>query len=325
VRFITNQSLSREQAEELLVSPKAKLSVDIETVSLDFPLPLGIGVAVSPDLGFYFFNPRDELLSQTVMSSEVVIFHNAKFDIPLLRVLGYSVSQFEDTKMIAYAAGILDNSLEALSESILHRPCPSVTSQWRKPNQGNIAIDHVKMGQICIIHACNTYALEQKLPKTQLYRDIDKPCVELLIEMEHWGLLIDQYRLTLVEQQAMNRASPMEEELLAELGVENLASNPQVATALRTKGIIGTRKTKSDRDSVGEESLRPLNLPLTNKLLEWRSVMKTLQTYIPAFRKVDTDGRVHTHFGHTNTGRWSSSKPNLQNITRDEKFSLEEV
>ena len=279
---------------------------------------------MSPDCGFYFFNPKDEMLGRILDSTEIVIFQNAKFDIPILKALGYTIKDYEDTKMIAYSGGILDNSLEALSMSILHRECPSVTSQWRKPNQGNIAIDHIKMGGMCIIHACNTYALEEKLPKTELYRTIDKPCVELLMEMEHWGLLIDQYRLTEVEQATMNRTVPMEKELLAELEVENLASNPQVAEALRRLGIVGTRKTRSDKDSVSEESLKPLDLPLTNKLLKWRSLMKTLTTYVPAFRRIDHTGRIHTRFGFTNTGRWSSSKPNLQNITRDEKFTEEE-
>lgn len=327
MKFIANKAnLSREEAGELLLSPKTKIALDIETVSIENQLPLGIGVAVSGELGFYFFNPRDELIQEVFDNIYVIITHNGKFDLPLLRGLGFSLPpDFEDTKMIAYSAGILENSLEDLSQSILHRPCPSVTSQWRKPNQGNIAIDHVKMGQICMIHACNTFALEEKLPKTELYRNIDKPCLELLMEMEHWGVLIDQYRLTLVEQQAMNRALPLEAELKAELEVDNLASNPQVAEALRKKGIIGTRKTRSDKDSVGEESLKPLNLPVTNKLLKWRSEMKTLTTYVPAFRnRIDHLGRLHTRFGFTNTGRWSSSKPNLQNITRDEHFIVEE-
>lgn len=324
MRFIANQNnISREEAERLLLSPKSKIAVDVETVSLENPLPLGIGIAVSDSLGFYFFNVRDEMLKGVFNTTKTLVFHNAKFDIPLLRSLELAIGGYEDTKMIAYSAGILDNSLEALSLSILHRNCPSVTDQWRKPNQGNIAIDHVRMGQTCIIHACNTFALEQRLPKTELYKTIDKPCVELLIEMEHWGLLIDQFGLTKVEQATMNRVLPIEAELKEELEVENLNSNPQVAAALRTKGIIGTRKTKSDKDSVSEESLKPLDLPLTNSLLKYRSLMKTLTTYVPALRKVGYTGRVHTRFGFTNTGRWSSSHPNLQNLTRDEKFTEE--
>lgn len=318
-------SLTRDKVEELIRQPRTKIAVDVEAVSLDNPLPLGIGIAISPDTGIYFFDVKDELAHIMIDNTPTVIFQNAKHDIPILRKLGYIIQGYEDTMLIAYSAGILEKSLEDLSKNILNRDCPSVTSQWRKPDQGNIAIDHIKMGGICIIHAINTYALEQKLPKTPLYYDIDKPSVELLMEMEHWGLLIDQYRLTKVEQSVITKTSPMEKGLLEELGVENLFSNPQVAKALRDKGIVGTRKTKSDKDSVGEESLKPLNLPLTNKLLKWRSMMKTLTTYVPAFRKVDSQGRLHTKFGYADTGRWTSSKPNHQNITRDSKFETEEI
>ena len=57
--------------------------------------------------------------------------------------------------------------------------------------------------------------------------------------------------------------------------------------------------------------------------------MKTLSTYIPAFRSVDSSGRLHTVYGYTNTGRFKSGdkmrkKTNLQNITRDSKFAVEE-
>ena len=179
------------------------------------------------------------------------------------------------------------------------------------------------MGGMCIIHACNTYALWDVLPKTQLYKNIDRPSIDLVLEMEKWGVLIDQYKLTEVEQDTVVKANQMEVELKEELGDVNLASNPQMVKALQAKGIMGTRKTKGGAQSVSEESLRPLNHPLTNKLLDYRSVMKTLTTYVPAFRSTDTNGRLHTKFGYTSTGRWASSGPNLQNITRDEKFDSE--
>ena len=317
-----NLELTKEQAEQLIVSPKSRIAIDIETISLEDTLPLGIAIAVSSDTSFYFFNVRDELIQQAVSSSGLVLFHNAAYDIPILEKLGIKVSHYEDTMLLAYSAGILDKSLESLSFSILNAPYTAVTSQWKKANQGNIAINHIKMAGWSIQHSLNTYNLWDKLPKTRLYRDIDRPCIDLVLEMEKYGILIDQYRLTLVEQQAMDRATPLEQELKDELHVENLNSNPQVAEALRSMGIIGTRKTKSDRMSVSEESLKPLNLPVTNKLLEYRGIMKTLSTYIPALRKVDSSGRVHTHFGYTDTGRWSSSRPNLQNLTRNETMEI---
>ena len=318
MRFVINKpNVSEGEAKSLLLSPREKISVDIETVSLENRLPLGIAIAVSPDSGFYFFNPEDELLG-IIPQTPVVLFQNAKFDIPILKKLGWGIQHYEDTNILAYSAGILENSLNMLSQSILYRDCPSVTSQWRKKNQGNIGIDHVKLAGISIIHACNTYALWDKLPKIPLYYEIDKPCIELLIEMEEWGLTIDQYMLTQVEQATMVKALQLEQELKQELGQINLASNPQIVKALQSKGIIGTRKTKGGAESVSEESLRPLKNPLTDKLLEYRGEMKTITTYVPAFRNTDNNGRIHTDFGNTDTGRWKSSNPNLQNISRND-------
>ena len=325
MRFIVNDvNLGREGAEELLRRPRDKIALDIETVSLVNTMPLGIAVAVDGDTGFYFFNPRDPLLKEVIEATPTILMHNAAFDMPILSELGIKIQNYEDTMLQAYAGGILEKSLADLSFSVLGRDCPSVTSQWKKKNQGNIAIDHVKMGGMCIIHACNTYGLWDRLPMTELYRDIDRPSIDLVIEMEHWGLLIDQVMLTEVEQETVVKANKMEAELRGLLGDINLASNPQVVVALQAKGIIGTRKTKAGAASVSEESLKPLNHPTTNLLLKYRSLMKTLTTYVPAFRSTDAGGRIHTRFGYTNTGRWSSSGPNLQNITRDSKFTEEE-
>jgi len=315
MRFITNFTCTREEAGELLATTWDKVSLDIETVSLTNTLPLGIAIGIDGDRGFYFFNPKDTLLMELVTRTPTIITHNGAFDLFIMRQLGYTFQNFEDTMLLAYSAGILDKSLEALSFSVLGRECPSVTSQWRKKDQGNIAIDHVKMGGMSIIHACNTYALWEKLPHTPLYEEIDRPAIDLVLEMERWGVLIDQVMLTEVEQATVVRVNQIEQELFEELGELNLASNPQVAKVLQEKGILGTRKTKAGKISVSDESLRPLNHPTANKILK---------TYVPAFRQPDVNGRIHTQFGYTNTGRWSSKQPNLQNITRDEKFEEEE-
>jgi DNA polymerase I len=309
-----------DEALAFLLQPRHHIAIDIETVSLDNMLPLGIAVAVSKDVGYYFFNPKDEVLKKVVAQTPDIIAFNASFDIPLLRSMGYQVNDYDDAMLLAYSCGILDKSLEKLSQSMLHAPYTSVTSQWKKSDQGNIGIDHVKMAGWSLQHALNTLNLWDMLPKTQLYREIDRPCIDLVIEMEQHGVLVDQYRLTLVEQETMTKVLKIEEEIKAELGDINLASNPQVVKALQAKGILGTRKTKAGKDSVSDESLKPLHNPLTDKILKYRSLMKTISTYVPAFRNVDHIGRLHTSYGYTDTGRWNSSAPNLQNLTRDEKF-----
>ena len=331
MRFVTNlRTQDREEAGRFLLEKRDSVAIDIETVSLSNKLPLGIGIAVTGEVGYYFFNPRDSLITELLSQTPTLLIFNASFDAPILVELGHSINHFEDVILLAYSCGLLDKSLESLSLGFLHAPYTSVTSQWKKKDQGNIAIDHMKMAEWCMQHALNTYNLWYKLPKTPLYLELDRPCVDLVIEMESWGVLIDQYRLTLVEQETVTKANKLEAEIKEELGLSgiNLASNGQVAAALQTKGIIGTRKTKTARDSVSEESLKPLNNPLANKILRHRSLMKTLTTYVPAFRNVDQKGRIHTVYGYTDTGRWKSGdkqqgKTNLQNITRDEKFMEE--
>lgn len=328
MRFLTNNpTLSREQAEELLRSPRDRIALDIETVSLENPLPLGIAIAISPDVGFYFFNPRDELLKEVIEQTPTILMHNCSFDVAVLNKLGIKLQHYDDTMLRAYSAGILEKNLASLSENILDKDNPSVTTLWKKKEQGNIAINHEKLGGLCITHACNTYALWDELPKTQLYQDIDRPSLDLVIEMEGWGVYIDQYALTKVEQETVLVTTDIEDQLHKDLGDVNLASNPQVAKALQDRGIIGTRKTKGGATSVSDESLKPLNHPIANQILDWRSLTKTLSTYVPAFRSVDENGRLHTTFGYTNTGRWSSSKPNLQNITNSDKefYTIEEL
>jgi DNA polymerase I-like protein with 3'-5' exonuclease and polymerase domains len=326
VRFVTNMGeLSDNRIEELISIPKEFIAIDTETVNLENRLILGVAVAISSTEGFYFFNPKDELVGKLIASAKTVVFHNASFDIPALRAIGHMITNYEDSELLAYSNGYLTNNLEYLSRELLGRDCPSVTLQWESTKQGNIGIDHKIMAQFSIIHACNAFGLWLVLPKVDLYYTLDKPCIELVIEMERYGLLIDQYRLTQVEQDIVERTGKLKKELLSELGDINLASNPQVSKALQDKGVLGTRKTKSGADSVSDESLKPLHHPIADKLLSYRSLMKNITTYVPAFRNTDYKGRLHTHFGYTNTGRFRSTKPNLQNITGDKKFENKDL
>jgi len=63
-------------------------------------------------------------------------------------------------------------------------------------------------------------------------------------------------------------------------------------------------------------------LEFINQLLEYRGLIKDAKTYYIGFGNlVWPDGKIHGHFNHctTNTGRLSSSAPNLQNVTTQEK------
>ena len=97
----------------------------------------------------------------------------------------------------------------------------------------------------------------------------------------------------------------------------NFNSNDQLATLLYD--IIGLQNPDKEKPrGVGEDILKKLHSPLCDMILEYRSINKLLSTYIEAIpKKIEPiDGRLHAQFNQNgaDTGRFSSSDPNLQNI-----------
>ena len=315
--LISNFADTEEKTEEVLRAHRGTLALDIETVSLENKLPVGIGIALDADRGAYFWDIFDPLLKEVLDNSDKLLLHNAKYDLPVLYSYGLigRDKPFEDTMTTAYALGYLENSLASLSQEVLNKANPSITELWEKKEQGNIGVNHFDVGRTCITHATNTYGLYNSLEQSSLYKEIDRPYVSCLMEMEEWGLYVNQAQLTKVEYETVLKVTDLKNKLKQDLGDINLNSNPQVTKALQTIGVLGTRKTKAGATSVSDESLAPLNHPVANNLLMYRSEMKTISTYIPAFRTVDNKGRMHTDFAYTRTGRLRSRDPNLQNIT----------
>ena len=103
----------------------------------------------------------------------------------------------------------------------------------------------------------------------------------------------------------------------------NLDSPKQLADLLYTKlGLkpASTKKTQSGQFSTDEKTLQSIvdDHPVVRKILEYRACTKLKSTYVDKLPQcIDPfDGRVHTTFAQafTETGRLSSSDPNLQNI-----------
>ena len=80
---------------------------------------------------------------------------------------------------------------------------------------------------------------------------------------------------------------------------------------------------KSKPRGTGEDILKKINNPLCNAILEYRGLQKLLNTYIDKIPEVinPKTNRVHASFNQvgTDTGRFSSSDPNLQNIPSHNK------
>ena len=97
----------------------------------------------------------------------------------------------------------------------------------------------------------------------------------------------------------------------------NFNSSSQLAILLYDIiGLVNNDKEKPRATS--EDILAQLHNPLCDLILEYRGINKLLTTYIEAIPKKieEYDGRLHAQFNQNgaDTGRFSSSDPNLQNI-----------
>ena len=85
---------------------------------------------------------------------------------------------------------------------------------------------------------------------------------------------------------------------------------------------VGVIDKKTPRGT-GEEILKAIGLPICNLILEKRGVEKLIGTYVDKLPQcvLPETGRLHAHFNQigADTGRFSSSDPNLQNIPSHRK------
>jgi DNA polymerase-1 len=161
--------------------------------------------------------------------------------------------------------------------------------------------------------------VEKELEK--LFTGLEMPLVEVLAGMELNGIKIDTVLLKKLSREIEKRLIKLIEDIYELSGTQfNINSPKQLATVLFEKLKLPVIKKTKTGASTDEEVLNRLadmhKLPAM--LLEYRQLMKLKNTYIDALPElIDKDtGMIHTSFNQTGTetGRLSSSNPNLQNI-----------
>lgn len=157
---------------------------------------------------------------------------------------------------------------------------------------------------------------------THLYQDIDNPMHLVLSQMEVEGVLVDVDFFKNYESELQAQIDTVEGVIESEAGEKiNLNSPKQVGELLFEKlGLPVLKKTKTGA-STDVEVLEKLSALGTSEIpglmLQYRELSKLQSTYVKAIPElVDSAHRVHTHFNQNvaQTGRLSSTNPNLQNI-----------
>lgn len=153
----------------------------------------------------------------------------------------------------------------------------------------------------------------------RLFFDVEQPLCVVLRNMEERGVCVSADVLKVLEDKYRQLIESLTKEIYALAGETfNIASPKQLGDILFDKlGLPHGKKTKTGY-SVSEDVLSNLasKHPIVNAVLEYRHYAKLQSTYVVGLQPLINRGRIHTEFNQciTQTGRLSSTNPNLQNI-----------
>lgn len=166
--------------------------------------------------------------------------------------------------------------------------------------------------------------LVQELKENQqyeLFTDLEMPLSLILADMEFQGIKIDEDRLRKMGEENNHALFGLERNIHSLAGEEfNINSPKQLGGILFEKlGLPPIKKTKTGY-STSADVLEKLEQShdIIKEILHYRQLGKLQSTYIEGLLKVmnPVTKKVHTRFNQalTQTGRLSSTDPNLQNI-----------
>jgi len=158
---------------------------------------------------------------------------------------------------------------------------------------------------------------------TRIYQRVDRPLIPVVAQMERHGIKVDRGQLAKLSEEFAAETGRLEAEIHAIAGAPFTIGSPkQLGDVLFDKmGYKGGRKGKSGQYSTDQAILERLSAQgaeIADKVLEWRQLTKLKSTYTDALQAAihPETGRVHTSYSlvGAQTGRLSSTDPNLQNI-----------
>ncbi len=155
---------------------------------------------------------------------------------------------------------------------------------------------------------------------TRLFREVELPLVEVLVEMERAGVKLDVSQVRTIAERIGEQVGQLEREIW-ELAEEEftIGSPQQLSAVLFDKLRLSKKrrgKTGFSTDARVLQAIRDEH-EIVPRIEQWRELSKLKSTYLDAFPDLlADDGRLHTTFNQTatTTGRLSSTNPNLQNI-----------
>ncbi|REJ79334.1 MAG: hypothetical protein DWQ47_00915 [Acidobacteria bacterium] len=268
----------------------------------------------------------------------VKIAHNAKFDAKWVgHHLGVDVGGTFDTMIASQliAAGDQDrrHSLADVASFFLGTEVDKSEqiSDWTAETLSDSQIEYAAKDAAIMVPLREKLAERLQSDGLEGAAKIEFDCVTPVARMELNGFFIDQQcwreQLSIVKKEQESIAFELQEMLSAGVAQAslfgsaqiNLDSQSQVADALRNLGVPIPETTRGWQ-------MQPLvkDYPVVGKLLEYRGVAKSLTSFGENILEFvdERTGRIHADFRQIGapTGRFSCSKPNLQQIPHGTEY-----
>ncbi|RPF71236.1 DNA polymerase I [Aurantiacibacter spongiae] len=268
------------------------------------------------------------------------IGQNAKYDINVLARNGVCMAPVDDTMIVSFAmdAGRSEtgigggHGMDELAERHLGHTCMTfkdVCGTGKKAIPfGQVPLD--KATQYAAEDADVTWRLHRHLHRrlplegaTRIYEQVDRPLIPVVADMERHGIRVDKGELARLSEQFAETTARIETEIHEDAGTRFTIGSPkQLGEVLFDKlGYKGGKKGKSGQYSTDQSVLERLaadGATVATKVLEYRQLTKLKSTYTDALQAAINPhtNRVHTSYSlvGAQTGRLSSTDPNLQNI-----------
>ncbi|MFA8437874.1 DNA polymerase I [Pueribacillus sp. YX66] len=322
----------RNITDDILVDETALI---VEVVNDNYHDADILGIALVNKTGNYFISTTDAFASSTFVnwledeSKQKWTFDAKRAEVALgwkgIRLRGLTF----DVLIAAYLLNTIEGRhdiAEVANRENLHfvQSDEQVYGKGAKrkvPKQAIVAEHLVRKAKA--VYELNSI-LSEKLTEneqTELLHELEMPLSHVLAKMELRGIRVNGERLKEMGGELEKRLSSIEQEVYKLAGVEfNLNSPKQLGEVLFEKLNLPVIKKTKTGYSTSADVLEKLESQheIIPYILMYRQLGKLYSTYIEGLLKVinEQTGKIHTSFNQvlTQTGRLSSTEPNLQNI-----------
>jgi DNA polymerase I len=349
--YRTILTLDALDAEISALKQSGGFALDTETTSQD-PMRadlVGISLAHTPHEAVYiplchsYLGVSDQLPREVVLERLRPLFadpslpkygQNIKYDYIVLHQHGVTLQGMAfDTMVAGYLLNPSRraNNLDALAREYLNYT-PMSYEEVAGKGAKQVTFDQVHIdvatrysAEDADVAMLLTQAQRPRLASHQLdrlFHDVEMPLIEVLAALEMRGITLDTAYLLEMSQHLSTQMEGLLGDIFTLAGEEfNVNSSQQLQQILFDKLKLPTgKKTKSGSYSTDVSVLEQLAFEheLPDHILQYRHLAKMKSTYIDALPQLinPRTGRIHTSLNQTitETGRLSSSNPNLQNI-----------